>query len=144
MDDKTIRKSGTERFLWNKTITTDMMVLEHSSAVEAFPLSYNGVPSTITTAIGQMAISKGRQGREAGNLIRVYLANLRLKGVGTDVLITVYEPIIINPLSESAMTVGAGPAVPAAESGCLPASEVFKLAVTSFKVHDWSLFGSGA
>lgn len=76
--------------------------------------------------------------------MRVYLANLRLKEVSSDVLITAYEPILINPLSESARTVGAGPAVPAAQSGCLPVSEVFKLAVTNFKVHDWSLFGSGA
>lgn len=47
---------------------------------------------------------------------------------------------VCSPLSESADTVGAGLAVPAAQAGCLPMDEVFKLAVTSFKVYDWGLF----
>ncbi|KAK9286536.1 hypothetical protein L1049_014934 [Liquidambar formosana] len=118
------------------------MVIEQSGVFEANGLSYRNMPAVITTAVGQMAISKGRQGREAQNIVRVYLANMRLRGVGTDVLITAYEPILINPLSESASAVGAGLAVPAAQSGCMPMAEVFKLAVSSFKVNDWSLFGA--
>ncbi|KAK8921925.1 hypothetical protein KSP39_PZI020002 [Platanthera zijinensis] len=120
------------------------MVLEHSGIIEAAGLQYRDVPIIFSTAVGQMAISKGRQGNEAQNIVRVYLANLRLKEVGTDVVITAYEPILINPLSESVRTVGAGPAVPASLTGCLPVVDVFKLAVTSFKVHDWNLFGAGA
>ncbi|XP_020575621.1 probable ran guanine nucleotide release factor isoform X2 [Phalaenopsis equestris] len=118
------------------------MLLEQSGIVEAVGLRYRDVPSVVSTAVGQMAVSKGRQGREAQNIVRVYLANLRLKGASTDVLITAYEPVFINPLSTSARSVGAGPAVPAADSGCLPMAEVFKHAVTSFTVHDWSLFGA--
>lgn len=49
-----------------------------------------------------------------------------------------------SPLSESASTVGAGVAVPAAQSGVMPLSEVFKVAVSSFKVNDWNLFGGAA
>lgn len=49
-----------------------------------------------------------------------------------------------SPLSESASTVGAGLAVPAVQSGYMPVAEVFKLAVSSFKVNDWNLFGSVA
>ncbi|KAJ6854770.1 ran guanine nucleotide release factor-like [Populus alba x Populus x berolinensis] len=94
----------------------------------------------VTTAIGQMGISKGRQGREAQNVVRVYLANLRLKNAGTDVLVVAHEPILISPLSESASAVGPG-LLPAPQSGFLPMSEVFKVAVSSFKVNDWSLFG---
>ncbi|KAF9621247.1 hypothetical protein IFM89_018332 [Coptis chinensis] len=67
----------------------------------------------------------------------VYLANLRLKGVGTDVLITAYEPIVI---SKSTRTVGAGLAIPAMQSRCMQMADVFKLAVSSFKVQDWDLF----
>ncbi|XP_078433551.1 ran guanine nucleotide release factor, putative (Mog1/PsbP/DUF1795-like photosystem II reaction center PsbP family protein) isoform X2 [Wolffia australiana] len=118
----------------------DSVVLEQTSAVEQLPLSYGGLPSTISTSVGRMAISKGRQGREAGNL--VYLANLRLKGVGTDVLITVYEPIVINPLSESVLTVNVGPTAPASASGLVSATEVFRAAVSGFKVNDWGLFGT--
>lgn len=49
-----------------------------------------------------------------------------------------------SPLSESARTVGSGLAVPASCSGCISMDEIFKVAVSSFKVHDWSLFGSAA
>ncbi|GMY06382.1 ran guanine nucleotide release factor-like [Fagus crenata] len=117
------------------------MVIEQSGVIEAPGLCYRNIPAVVTTAVGQMAISKGRQGREAQNIVRVYLANLRLKEVGTDVLIAAYEPIHINPLSESASTVGTGLAVPATQVGCMPMAEVFKLAVSSFKVNDWNLFG---
>ncbi|XP_022726887.1 probable ran guanine nucleotide release factor isoform X1 [Durio zibethinus] len=116
-------------------------LLEQSKVVEAPGLCYRNIPAVVTTAVGQMAVSKGRQGREAQNIIKFYLANIRLKEVGTDVLVTAYEPILINPLSESASTVGAGLAIPAIQSGFMPMFEVFKLAVTSFKVNDWGLFG---
>ncbi|ONK78379.1 uncharacterized protein A4U43_C02F18160 [Asparagus officinalis] len=72
------------------------VVLEHSGIAESVGLRYRDAPVIVTTAIGQMGISKGRQGREAQNLVRVYLANLRLKEVGTDVLITAYEPVLIK------------------------------------------------
>jgi len=120
------------------------MVIEQSGVIEAPGLRFRNMPAVVTTAVGQMGISKGRQGREAQNVIRVYLANLRLKEVGTDVLITAYEPILINPLSESASSVGAGLPAPAAESGRMPMAEVFKLAVSSFNVNDWGLFGAAS
>ncbi|KAK8658271.1 hypothetical protein V6N13_036480 [Hibiscus sabdariffa] len=72
--------------------------------------------------------------------MKVYLANIGLKEVGTDVLFTAYEPILINPLSESASAVGAGLATQAMQSGLMPMVEIFKLVVTNFKVNDWGLF----
>lgn len=117
-------------------------VIEQSGVLEVPGLCYRSVPAVVTSAVGQMAISKGRQGREAQNIVRVYLANLRLKEVGTDVLIVAYEPVVINPLSESASTVGAGVVSPAQQSGIMPMAEVFKLSVSSFKVNDWSLFNA--
>lgn len=119
----------------------ETMVLEHTSGIETLPIGPSGLPAILTTAIGQMAIAKARQRREAHNVVRVYLANLRLKEVNTDILITAYEPLFINPLSESARTVGAGVAVPAYQQGCLPMADVFKAAATSFKINDWNLFG---
>ncbi|KDO82897.1 hypothetical protein CISIN_1g028780mg [Citrus sinensis] len=67
-------------------------LLEQSGVVEAPGLRYKDLPATVTTAVGQM----GRQGREAQNIVKVYLANLRLKEVGTDVLVTAYEPLLIK------------------------------------------------
>ncbi|KAI8553916.1 hypothetical protein RHMOL_Rhmol05G0053700 [Rhododendron molle] len=52
------------------------------------------------------------------------------------------QGLVPSPLSESASSVGAGLAAPAAESGRMPMAEVFKLAVSSFKVNDWGLFGN--
>ncbi|XP_020959905.1 probable ran guanine nucleotide release factor isoform X4 [Arachis ipaensis] len=122
--------------LANEQDAEGSVVIEQSGVLEAPGLMYNNTPAIVTTAVGQMAISKGRQGREAQNIIKVYLANLRLKGVDTDVLVTAYEPILINPFSKSAGTVGAGMAVSAEQVGCITMEEVFRLAVTSFKVYD--------
>ncbi|GAA0150434.1 hypothetical protein LIER_09379 [Lithospermum erythrorhizon] len=119
-------------------------LIERSGVFPAEGLQFRNSVPVVTTAVGQMGISKGRQGREASNIVKVYVANLRLKEVGTDVLITAYEPLLINPLSESASAVGSGLAVPATQSGLMPMAEIFKAAVTNFKVHDWSLFGGSA
>ncbi|KAH9562353.1 hypothetical protein CY35_05G067700 [Sphagnum magellanicum] len=88
-----------------------------------------------------LAIAKSRQGDDARNLVRVHLANIRLHGVKTDVVITVYEPLIINEWSQSAAAVGAGTTVPAALAGCMAAPDVLKLVLSTFKICDWSLFG---
>ncbi|KAJ0677627.1 putative ran-interacting Mog1 protein [Helianthus annuus] len=120
------------------------IVTEQSAVFEAQGLGYGNTPSVITTAAAQMAISKGRQGREAQNLVKVYLANLRLKGVQTDVLITAYEPVFISPSSESARSVGAGLTVPAADTGRTPMADVFKQVVATFRINDWNLFGAAA
>ncbi|XP_051146262.1 uncharacterized protein LOC127261879 [Andrographis paniculata] len=130
--------------LANEQDAEGTVVLEQSGIVQADGEQFRNNRPIITTAVGQMAVSKGRQGREAQNIVKVYLANLRLKNVATDVLITAYEPLLINSLSESAASVGAGLAIPAAESGCMPMAEVFKCAVSSFNVNDWSLFGGVA
>ncbi|KAI5566823.1 hypothetical protein BDE02_13G046300 [Populus trichocarpa] len=125
--------------LANEQDAQGFTLVEQSGVVE---VPIGNVSVVVTTAIGQMGISKARQGREAQNVVQVYLANLRLKNVGTDVLVVAYEPILISPLSESAATVGAGLPAPAAQSGFLPMAEVFKLAVSNFKVNDWNLFGN--
>ncbi|KAF3338460.1 ran guanine nucleotide release factor isoform X1 [Carex littledalei] len=105
---------------------TDNMVLEHSGTMELTELTglhYGNAPPPAMTAVGQLSISKGKQGRGAENIVQAYLANIRQKNISTDVLITAYEPLLINPLSERARTVGAGITVPAVQSGCLPVQE---------------------
>ncbi|KAI5566824.1 hypothetical protein BDE02_13G046300 [Populus trichocarpa] len=106
--------------LANEQDAQGFTLVEQSGVVE---VPIGNVSVVVTTAIGQMGISKARQGREAQNVVQVYLANLRLKNVGTDVLVVAYEPILISPLSESAATVGAGLPAPAAQSGFLPMAE---------------------
>ncbi|KAM0877709.1 hypothetical protein ACQ4PT_035316 [Festuca glaucescens] len=128
----------------NEQDAGDNLVMEHSGTVELAGLRLGEAPALAGTAIARLAVSKGRQGREAQNIVRVYLANIRLKNAATDVVITAYEPLLINPLSESTQAVAAGPAVPAEQAGCLPMSEVFRLAVMNFNIHDWNLFNGSA
>ncbi|KAL3654224.1 hypothetical protein CASFOL_003905 [Castilleja foliolosa] len=87
------------------------MVLELSGVFEADGLRFRNNPANITTAVGQM----------------VYLANLRLEGVATNVFVSSYEPMLIK--------VGNGLVVLAPQSGRLPMAEVFKSAILSFKVN---------
>ncbi|RWW79728.1 hypothetical protein BHE74_00011964 [Ensete ventricosum] len=136
----------------------ETMVLEHSGTLEAVGLTGLNGPAIVTTAVAHMAIAKGRQGREAQNLVRVSLhldimipsngleleclsCCLMSAGISGKFALCICD---FSPLSESARTVRAGLAIPAAQAGCLPMSAVFKLGITSFKVHDWSLFSSGA
>ncbi|KAG2572565.1 ran guanine nucleotide release factor isoform X1 [Panicum virgatum] len=131
------------RDIANEQDAGDNLVVEHSGTLELAGLRLGEAPAVARTSAGQLAVSKGRQGREAQNIVRLYLANIRLKDAATDVLITAYEPLLINPLSESAAAVTAGPAIPAEQAGCLPMSEIFKVAVMNFNVHDWNLFNGG-
>ncbi|KAG2255284.1 hypothetical protein Bca52824_074578 [Brassica carinata] len=82
-----------------KLVELDIKLVEQSNVIDVPGLSYRNIPSIASTAIGEMAISKGRQGREAQNLLRVYGANIHLKGVETDVLVTAYEHILIKQVS---------------------------------------------
>ncbi|XP_020091244.1 uncharacterized protein LOC109712213 isoform X2 [Ananas comosus] len=47
----------------------ETMVLEHSGNLELGGLHSGDAPTIATTAVGQMAISKGRQGRKAQNIL---------------------------------------------------------------------------
>lgn len=127
--------------LANEQDSAGDLVVESVSVVAPSDVPFLDPATVVTAVVGQMAVSKGRQGREACNIVRVYLANIRLKGVGTDVLITAYEPLMISALSESAATVGPGAPVPAAATGCMPVVEAFKLCLATFKIHNWRLFG---
>lgn len=42
--------------------------------------------------------------------------------------------------SESAAAVGAGATVPATVAGCMAAADVFKRVLSTFTIHDWTLF----
>ncbi|MCO5607427.1 hypothetical protein L7F22_061623 [Adiantum nelumboides] len=75
-------------------------------------------------------------------LLQVYLANIRLPNVNSDILVTIYEPLLINEQSESAKVLGAEGAVSAKAAGVMPASEIFHLVLATFKIHDGGLFGN--
>ncbi|XLR23255.1 uncharacterized protein LOC107640559 [Arachis ipaensis] len=114
IQDNSSSKARLEGYL--PTYTCTYRVIKQSGVLEMPGLMYINTPAVVTTAVGQMAISKGRR-----------------KGSTT-----------LNPFSESAGTVGARMAVSAEQAGCIPMDDVFRLAVTSFKVYDWRLFGAAS
>ncbi|KAE8766269.1 hypothetical protein D1007_62559 [Hordeum vulgare] len=80
----------------NEQDVGDNLVVEHSGTIELVGLRSGEAPAVAGTAIGKLAVSKGRQGREAQNIVRLYLANMCLKNAATDVVITAYEPLLIK------------------------------------------------
>ncbi|KAI4979335.1 hypothetical protein ZWY2020_016088 [Hordeum vulgare] len=93
-------ESGTRCPLFGGAVSTAFpvrfQVVEHSGTIELAGLRSGEAPAVAGTAIGKLAVSKGRQGREAHNIVRLYLANIRLKNAATDVVITAYEPLLIK------------------------------------------------
>ncbi|KAI4997517.1 hypothetical protein ZWY2020_052859 [Hordeum vulgare] len=83
-------------FLRNVTNEQDAGDNLHSGTIELTGLRSGEALAVAGTAIGKLAVSKGRQGREAQNIVRLYLANIRLKNAATDVVITAYEPLLIK------------------------------------------------
>lgn len=141
-----VTDAGSARwFLEDLTVeqaSENSLVVEEENSVPAANVPNLDANTTVNAVIGTMAVAKGRQGPEASNVVRVYLANIRLRVVGTDILVIVYEPLVISEHSESAQAVGAGATVPALQAGLMPAADVFKQVLFTFNVHDWSLFGS--
>lgn len=83
--------------------------------------------------VGDQRVAKFKEGDDAKNVVRVYLGNIRLPGVTTDVVLSVSAPMRINPASSSQ---GAFQF----ENNSEVAATIFKQALSSFAVHDWSLF----
>ncbi|CAK9225859.1 unnamed protein product [Sphagnum troendelagicum] len=145
LKDTVVDERSSRWFLQDLAIEQDSeqsLVVESENTITTavdVPNLEASIPVNVT--VGTIAIAKSRQGDDARNLVRVHLANIRLHGVKTDVVITVYEPLIINEWSQSAAAVGAGTTVPAALAGCMAAPDVLKLVLSTFKICDWSLFG---
>jgi hypothetical protein len=72
---------------------------------------------------------------EARNIINIYLGLIRLPHVGTDILITLNNPVVIQPTS--AVSEAANAQRPADE-----AMQLFRTILHSFNIIDWSLFAA--
>ncbi|XLT58846.1 hypothetical protein HN873_051450 [Arachis hypogaea] len=109
-------------------------------------LMYINTPAVVTTAVGQMAISKGR--RKGSTTLKSWDHPFSFFPDFVETM-TMQDTCLLlfyacSPFSESAGTVGARMAVSAEQAGCIPMDDVFRLAVTSFKVYDWRLFGAAS
>lgn len=114
----------------------------HAQIDEARMLSPSDMPSLppechTSLAVGQQAVSKGRQGSSALNKVQVLLCCIRLPRHGSDVLITLNSPIYISDKSAAAEHAGAG-----FKGAHLTAPTLFHQILASFKINDWGLFGA--
>ncbi|DBA04416.1 TPA: hypothetical protein N0F65_010012 [Lagenidium giganteum] len=87
-----------------------------------------------SVVVGDQHVAKFKEGENAKNVVRVYLGNIRLPHVTTDVVISVSVPMQINPASSSSEC---SQLTNSAEVG----AQVFQTVHRSFQVHDWTLFG---
>ncbi|CAI5733345.1 unnamed protein product [Peronospora destructor] len=88
---------------------------------------------TMQLIVGDQRVAKFKEGDHAKNVVRVYLGNIRLPGVTTDVVLSVSVPMRINPASSSCNAFQF-------EDNSEVAAAIFKQALQSFAVLDWSLF----
>lgn len=88
-------------------------------------------------SMAQGVLSVTKHSESAANTVRVCVANIRLPAYGTDMLLTVNQPLYISPGSSTAAATGAGEAK-------LPesfANELMQKLLCSLTVADTSLFG---
>ncbi|TDH64832.1 uncharacterized protein CCR75_000590 [Bremia lactucae] len=91
------------------------------------------VPHATQIIVGDQCVAKFIEGDHAKNVVRVYLGNIRLPTVTTDVVLSVSTPIRISPASSSREAFQF-------QQDQESASLIFKQALHSFVVKDWSLF----
>ncbi|KAL4440723.1 hypothetical protein ABPG77_000432 [Micractinium sp. CCAP 211/92] len=103
------------------------------------PAGMPGLPPECykSLAVGQQAVSKGRQGSSALNKVQVLLCCIRLPQHGSDLLITLNSPIYISDKSAAAEHAG-----PGFKGAHLTAPALIRQMLASFKINDWGLFGA--
>ncbi|KAJ3149838.1 hypothetical protein HK101_002007 [Irineochytrium annulatum] len=126
------------------------ILAEENNALEAKIASTGIVPEVLpnftpleahtTSLIGTQRISKFRENTpQSANLVAVHLCVIRLPRVGTDVVITLNQPLQLGQESSSVAGLDVRDAVE--ESG-RRAEEVFRGVVEGFAVREWGLFGN--
>ncbi|EPZ35087.1 Mog1p/PsbP-like protein [Rozella allomycis CSF55] len=85
---------------------------------------------------GEQRISKFRE--TASNVVRIYLAVIRIPSIETDILISMNNPIVLAEESSSSRTVDKEEF--SAKNQSEDSLKVFKQILKSFKINDWNLF----
>ncbi|CAE7270531.1 mog1 [Symbiodinium natans] len=108
----------------------DAVVLE-SHSVPAGEVPHLPSAARCLAGVGEQTVAKFREDR--GNRVRIYAAAIRLPEVSTDILITLNDPVHLDPESSSAQ----------APTPTQAAEDVFRVLLSSFRIVDWGLFGEG-
>eukprot|EP00644_Phytophthora_capsici_P002145 jgi/Phyca11/547933/estExt2_Genewise1Plus.C_PHYCAscaffold_270091 len=137
--EESVLDSGSARYFFNEIAQSngcgpdEVTVLLEQKADERHAPAIVDAPHSTQLIVGDQRVAKFKEGDHAKNVVRVYLGNIRLPGVTTDVVLSVSAPMRINPASSSH---GAFQF----EDNSEVAASIFTHAVQSFSVLDWSLF----
>ena len=82
-------------------------------------------------ALGEQYVAKYNE--EAENQINIFVGVVRVPKYETDILLTLNDPVVINPLSSSASSTAEGENVN-------NSTQLFKQVFESLNVKDWSIF----
>lgn len=135
-----VRDEDSARYFFNEIASSNGCSPSDVDVLHAEVLSAQDGPTGIdrphvtSVVVGDQRVAKFKEGESAKNVVRVYVGNVRLPSVTTDVVVSISVPLLINPASSSA---GSFQFADSAEVG----AAIFKQVVTTLSVHDWSLFG---
>ena len=108
------------------------------------PLSAADLPglsgrfAAASVAYGRQKVAKHRDADAARNTVEVFVANIRLPEVGTDMLVTVNRPCFISEGSSTVPQTGSGTVAGDAKAD---GSAVLRTVLQTFCIKDWGLFG---
>eukprot|EP00798_Chlamydomonas_sp_ICE-L_P015265 gene15265-21347_t len=109
------------------------------SSAELGPDEVPGLPCNTFCCfvVGRQTVAKERQSEEASNAIHIAMAVIRLPEAGSDILLVLNAPIVINPDSTAAVNAGSGQ-----RSRYKVSAELLKAMLRSFVIKDFGLFGA--
>ncbi|KAI9906192.1 hypothetical protein PsorP6_004218 [Peronosclerospora sorghi] len=77
------------------------MLIEEKEAPDFVTSSAIDTPHATHIIVGDQRVAKFKDGDDAKNVVRVYVGNIRLPGVTTDIVLSASAPMHINPASSS-------------------------------------------
>ncbi|KAG7378481.1 hypothetical protein PHYPSEUDO_010056 [Phytophthora pseudosyringae] len=137
--EESVADSGSARYFFDEIAQSNgcgpdevAVLLEGPADAKLAPAGVDA-PHATQLIVGDQRVAKFKEGDHAKNVVRVYLGNVRLHGVATDVVLSVSAPMRISPASSSRDAFQF-------EDSSEEAAAIFKQALQSFAVRDWSLF----
>ncbi|KAI9906791.1 hypothetical protein PsorP6_004202 [Peronosclerospora sorghi] len=120
---------------WSNGCGTDeVMLIEEKEVPDFVTSSAIDAPHATHIIVGDQRVAKKfKEGDDSKNAVRVYVGNIRLPCVTTDIVLSVSAPMHINPASSSCNA-------KTFENTSEMAATIFNQALQSFTILDWSLF----
>uniref|UniRef100_A0AAV1VLV4 Ran guanine nucleotide release factor n=1 Tax=Peronospora matthiolae TaxID=2874970 RepID=A0AAV1VLV4_9STRA len=138
--EKNVSDTESGRYFFNELAQSNgcgpdevTVLLQETEEVQHMSNVSIDAPHTTQLIVGDQHVAKFKEDDAAKNVVRVYLGNVRLPGVTTDVILTVSTPMQISSSSSSRDACHV-------EHSSSVAAAIFKQALQTLVIVDWSLF----